>query len=87
MIMRAMALSRAETSTAENNKTNYTKYNYSRATKAHILQNIFGRHSLRNFVDIVDGDYSVTDNCPILREDIDAIENIFGTNLGSLKGK
>ena len=35
----------------------------------------------------MDSEYSSIDNCPILREDIDAVEDKFGTNLGSLIGK
>ena len=38
-------------------------------------------------MDIVDGDYTAIDNCTILREDIDTAEDIFWTNLGSLKRK
>ena len=73
--------------TVEQNKLNYTKRDYSRAEAARKLQNVIGRPGLRHFVDIVDGDHPAIDNCPIIREDIDAAEDIFGTNLGSLKGK
>ena len=73
--------------TVELNKLNYTKRDYSRAEAARKLQNVIGRPSWRHFVDIIDGDHPTTDNNPIIREDIDAVEDMFGTKLGSIEGK
>jgi hypothetical protein len=71
--------------TVADNKSKYTNRDYSRATLARKIQNIIGRPSIRTFLQIVDN--NLMPNCPITRADIMAAEDIFGPNLGSLKGK
>jgi hypothetical protein len=46
---------------------------------------VIGRPSTRDYVKIVKG--GMLANCPVSRADIKAAEDIFGPNLGSLKGK
>ena len=71
--------------TVANNKTRYTERDYSRAVLARQIQKIIGRPSTRAFIKIVDN--KLLPNCPITRDDIIAAEDIFGPDLGSLKGK
>ena len=71
--------------TVEGNRSKYTKRAYSRALFARKLQGIIGRPSDRHFKDIVDR--NLLPNCPINIRDICAASDIFGTDLGSLKGK
>jgi hypothetical protein len=56
-----------------------------RAVVARKLQDVVGRPSTRDHVKIVEG--GMLRNCPITRADILAAEDIFGPNMGSLKGK
>jgi hypothetical protein len=71
--------------TIAENKAEYTVEAYTRATLARKIQIMIGRPSTKEFVKIVDN--HLLPNCPITREDIKAAENIFGPDLGSLKGK
>ncbi len=71
--------------TVADNKNKYTNRDYSQAVLARKLQNIIGRPSTRRFLAIIDK--NELPNCPITRNDIVAAEDIFGPNLGSLKGK
>ena len=71
--------------TVSKNKDKYTERAYTQAVLARRIQNIIGRPSMRDFVKIVEG--GMLRNCPITRADILAAEDIFGPNLGSLKGK
>jgi hypothetical protein len=71
--------------TVDNNKTRYTNRDYSRALLAHKLQNIIGCPSTRSYLNIVAN--NLLPNCPVTRDGILAAEDIFGPNLGSLKGK
>ena len=71
--------------TVADNKTRYTNRDYSRAILARKLQNIIGRPSTRRYLAIIDK--NELPNCPVTRNDIVAAEDIFGPNLGSLKGK
>jgi hypothetical protein len=66
-------------------KSNYTIRAYKQAVVARHIQDTIGRPSTRDFVKIVEG--GMLRNCPISRADIVAAEDIFGPNLGSLKGK
>jgi hypothetical protein len=56
-----------------------------RAVVAWKLQDVVGGPSTRDCVKIVEG--GMLRNCPITRADVLAAEDIFGPNMGSLKGK
>ena len=71
--------------TVADKKSNYTNALYSRAVLARSIQKIIGRPSTRTFMRIVDN--NLLPNCPINRDDILAAEDIFGPDVGSLKGK
>jgi hypothetical protein len=63
----------------------YTVRAYKQAVLAQRIQDVIGRPSTRDYVKIVEG--GMLSNCPITRADIVAAEDIFGLNLGPLKGK
>ena len=71
-------------STVANNSLKYTKRTYKRAVLARKLQNIIMRPSSRQYMDVV---VDHLRDCPVTKADIQAAEDIFGPNLGSLKGK
>jgi hypothetical protein len=71
--------------TVADNKIKYTNAAYKQATLARRLHNIIGRPSARAFLNIVEK--NILKYCPVLRADVLAAEDIFGPNLGSLKGK
>jgi hypothetical protein len=71
--------------TVEGNKKNHTKAAHKQATLARNLQNIIGRPLARSFLNIVEK--NLLKDCPVTREDALAAEDIFGPNVGSLKGK
>ena len=71
--------------TLEDNRTKYTKRNYSRALLAHNNQKIIGHPSTRDFMKIIDN--NLLPNFPLTRRDIIIAENMFGPDIGSLKGK
>lgn len=71
--------------TVADNRSRYTRRAYSRAVYARKLQAIIGRPNTRHYMDIVDR--NLLPNCPISRHDIAAAEDIFGPDVGSLKGK
>jgi len=71
--------------TVEDKRSNYTERNYSCAVLARKVQNQIGRPSLWDYLKIIEG--NLLHNCPVTRADIMAAEDIFGPNLGSLKGK
>jgi len=58
---------------------------YSNARKARLLQSTIGRPSTEDFIRKVEG--NMIPNCNITRDNIIRAEDIFGPNLGSLKGK
>ena len=70
---------------ADNRSTNYTNRAYSRASQARKIQQIVGRPSTREYMQIVER--NLLPNCPITRDDIVAAERIFGPDVGILKGK
>jgi hypothetical protein len=72
-------------STVDENKSKYSAADYSRAVLARSIQKRIGRPSLKTFLEIVN-DRRLR-NCPITRDDVIAAEDIFGPDLGSLKGK
>ncbi len=71
--------------TVDANRSNYTLRDYGQAEIACRLQNMIGRPSTKDFVKIVQSD--LLPNCPITTIDIMAAEDIFGPNVGLLKGK
>ena len=71
--------------TVEDNRTSYTNRDYSRAVLARQIQSIIGRPSVRTYLKIIEN--NLLPNCPITRRDIIAAENIFGPDVGALKGK
>ena len=71
--------------TVDNNKLKYTNNEYSRAQLARKLQHILGRPSTRDYKRIVS--LNLLPHCPITTDDIVMADDIFGTDLGSLKGK
>jgi len=71
--------------TVADNKTNYTKREIMRASLARRIHKTIGHPSLRKFIDIVVSNQ--LPNCPIVKRDILIAEDIFGPELGCLKGK
>jgi Reverse transcriptase (RNA-dependent DNA polymerase)/Zinc knuckle len=71
--------------TVAGNKVRYTRRERDRADLARRLQQTIGRPSTREFINIVNK--NLLPNCPITAVDIMAAENIYGPDLGSLKGK
>jgi hypothetical protein len=71
--------------TVANKKSNYTAKEFRMAELARKVQCMIGRPSLKDFLKIVDNNQLV--NCPVTRRDVVAAEDIFGPDLGSLKGK
>lgn len=71
--------------TVEDNRSRYNNRDYSRAVYARKLQSIIGRPNTRRCMSIVER--NLLPNCPITRQDIAAAEDIFGPDVGSLKGK
>ncbi|CAJ1950718.1 unnamed protein product [Cylindrotheca closterium] len=71
--------------TVKGQKAKHTKASVIRAAKARHIQNIIGRPGDRRFTDIVNN--NLLRDCPVTSEDIKTATNIYGPNLGSLKGK
>ena len=71
--------------TVNDKRNNYTNEDYLRAIKARELQIAIGRPNTKDFLRII-GD-KLLNNCPINKADIMAAEDIFGSDIGSLKGK
>jgi hypothetical protein len=71
--------------TVSDNRSKNTNRDYSRALFARKLQGIIGRPSDRTYKDIVNR--NLLPNCPINSRDNNAALDIFGPDIGSLKGK
>ena len=71
--------------TVENNIDKYTVREYSYAKKACELQKIIGRPSAQDLINYIDK--NVIPNFPVTRQDILRVEDIFGPNIGLVKGK
>jgi hypothetical protein len=71
--------------TVKGNKEKYTKAAYKQATLVRTLQSTIGRPSAYAFLNIVE--MNLLKDCPIVRADVLAAEDIFGPNLGSLRGE
>jgi len=71
--------------TVDSNKSKYSVRQYSLVKKACRLQEVIGRSSTEDYIMYVEG--SMIPYCNITRQDILRAEDIFGPNLGSVKGK
>jgi len=71
--------------TVDKNKNKYTVRQYSDACKARPIQDTIGWPATDDHIKYVEN--GLIPNCPIKKEDIVHVEDIFGPNLGSLKGK
>jgi len=71
--------------TVDSNKSKYSIRQYSSTKKARVLQDVIGRPSTEDFINYVEG--NIIPNCNITKQDILRAEDIFGPNLGSVKGK
>ena len=72
-------------STVADKKSNYTASAYRQAVLAHKIQKMVGYPSTRDFMKIMD--QNLIPNCPIVRSDIVAAEDLFGPDVNSLRGK
>jgi hypothetical protein len=63
----------------------YNKHEVKAAARARPFQNSIMFPSTRELMDI--SDHRLLKNNPVQRADIEDAENVYGTNLGSLKGK
>ena len=70
--------------TVKGNQDYYTRREIENADKARRFQNIIMRPSVRFMTDTV---IRTLPNCPVTRRDILVAEDIYGPNLGSVKGK
>jgi hypothetical protein len=71
--------------TVEGNKSKYHNCDYAHAILAQKTQQMIGRPSTHSFLAIVEN--KLLPNCPVTRWEIAIAEDIFGPNIGSLKGK
>ena len=71
--------------TVDDKKSKYMAHMYSQALLACKLQAMIRCPSTHDFLQIVD--HQLLPNCPIIRADILAAEDILGPNIHSLKGK
>ena len=71
--------------TVKENKKNFTHNDYLRALRARELQVTMGRLSTATFVEVLKNNGIL--NCPVTPADVEAAEQIFGQDIGSLKGK
>ena len=69
----------------ETNASKYTVRQYRQALLARRVHNTVGFPSIRKFLKIIAGNQ--IQNCPVTRDDVLIAEDIFGPNLGALKGK
>ena len=72
-------------STVADQRDKYTRRAYQAAKEARRLQNIIGFPSSRQYAAIVA--HNMLPNCPVVQADINAADDIFGPNIGALKGK
>ena len=72
-------------STVASKRSNYSNQDYLRAVKARELHIKIGRPSLKDYIRIVT--VNLLPNCPVTKADILVAEDIFGPEMGILKGK
>ena len=71
--------------TVADNANNFSNAVYSQAVLARKLQKIIGRPTTRAFIYFIEN--NLLPNCPVNRRDVLRAEQIFGPDIGSLKGK
>ena len=71
--------------TVADNASNFSNADYSQAVLAQKLQKIIGRPTTRAFIYFIEN--NLLPNCPVNRRDVLRAEQIFGPDIGSLKGK
>jgi hypothetical protein len=69
----------------DDNKAKFSQRDYLNAVEARKIMHMIGRPSLQQFLHILDRNQ--LPNCPVTRRDALNAEAIFGTDVGSLKGK
>ena len=69
----------------EDKKSKYKVNAYKHATIASELQSTIGRTSMWDLLNNIE-EYSLQ-NCPVTKQDILITEDIFGPDIGALKGK
>ena len=71
--------------TVADNANSFSNADYAQAVLARKIQKIIGRPTTRSFIHFLDN--NLLPNCPVNRKDVLRAEQIFGPNIGSLKGK
>ena len=71
--------------TVADNANNFSNADYSQAVLARKIQKMIGRPTTRAFIHYLDN--NLLPNCPVNRRDVLRAEQIFGPDIGSLKGK
>jgi Zinc knuckle len=71
--------------TVKDNQYKYSNKDYSQAVLARKIQRIIGRPSTRQYLSILNN--NLLPDSPVTYHDVMAAENIFGPDVGSLKGK
>ena len=71
--------------TVADNANNFSNADYSQAVLARKLQKIIGRPTTRAFIYFIEN--NLLPNCPVNHRDVLRAEQIFGPDIGSLKGK
>ena len=71
--------------TVADNASNISYADYAQAVLARKIQKIIGRPTTRTFIYIIEN--NLLPNCPVSRRDVLRAEQIFGSDIGSLKGK
>ena len=71
--------------TIADNANNVSNANYAQAVLAGKIQKIIGRPTTRTFIHFIEN--NLLPNCPVNCRDVMRAEQIFGPDIGSLKGK
>jgi hypothetical protein len=71
--------------TVKDQMAKYTKQEYKEARQARRVQNIIGYPGVQEYQSILEK--NIIQNIPVTCENVKAAEDIFGPNVGSLKGK
>ena len=71
--------------TVADNANNFSNADYAQAVLARKIQKIVGRPTTRAFIYFIEN--NLLPNCPVNRKDVLRAEQIFGPDIGALKGK
>ena len=71
--------------TVEENRMGFSKRQFERAKKARKLHHVMGAPAVENFKHMLRS--KIIEDCPVLPEDVDVAEKIFGPDIATLKGK